>query len=111
MNKNIMQKGEEIYITEGRLKNVRGEYVSYDPLNNSVFIKVGTITHEVEADYVELVNAERLFMIYTMDNDNKIVYNRLAISSIKDIDSLCIKDENYLLINEIGDYNVILRKK
>lgn len=111
-NRYVMLQDEEVIITKGHLVNAKGEYKGYDPIEDKVLIKIGTITHRVPSNFIEPINKERLYLIYTLGELNQLIYERTVVATSEDeVKSLCRGNEEYLALDSIDEFDVILRKR
>ena len=65
INNNKFYHGEEVYINNGRLMNIKGQIVGLKEDEKKALIKIGTVTHEVEFEFIEKVETDRvkLFLV------------------------------------------------
>lgn len=65
INNNKFYHGEEVYINNGRLMNIKGRIVGIKEDEKKALIKIGTVTHEVEFEFIEKVetNKVKLFLV------------------------------------------------
>jgi hypothetical protein len=114
INNECYVNGEIVFINNGRMQGIRGPLVGVKEEEKLALIRIGTVTSEVEFDYIERVELDRprLYAKTSVSPDGKslIFHHMVSGTSFDDVIERHGEEFGYMEIDEVDGYDVILQK-